>query len=325
LEENAGGGWSLIQNISATNRAISGKVSGTYSYRVKACGASGCGALSLNSNVVVTLPPGSAPTVSAPAANYSGNYTVSWSTVSVASGYSLQQAINSGGWSAVSSGAGTSYAFTGQAAATYYYRVQACNSGGCGPWSSTAATVVMLAPTSAPIVSAPASNNTGSYAVSWSAVSAATSYALEESTNGGGWTQIQNTSALSAAIGGKGDGSYSYRVNACNAGGCGPMSSTIGTSVTLPPSTPTNLTARYRVIVMPSYIKHTFTFTWASSAGATSYELQTSGGGVIYRGAAPGYQYEATGGPNTNITYRVRACGSGGCSEWSAYVPATGA
>jgi len=323
LEENAGGGWSLIQNTSATDRAISGKGSGTYSYRVKACSVDGCGALSSAASVVVTLPPATAPAVTAPSSNFSGSYTVSWSTVSGASSYSLQQAINSGGWSAVTSGAGTSYLFGSLAAATYYYRVQACNAGGCGPWSATATTVVTLAPTSAPTLTAPSSSNTGSFVVSWNAISAATSYLLEESANGGSWTQVQNSSAVSASISGKGNGSYSYRVRACNAAGCGPNSVSASTTVALPPGTPT-LTARYVVVVMPSYVRTNYTFTWTSSSGATSYELQTNAGLALYTGPATSYSYQGLGGPSSGTTYRIRACASAGCSAWSAYVSATG-
>ncbi len=73
-----------------------------------------------------------------------GNYTVSWSTVSLADYYTLQEDDNSSFTSPTTrySGSSTSYSVSGQANGTWYYRVQGCNGYGCGAWSNTKSTVV---------------------------------------------------------------------------------------------------------------------------------------------------------------------------------------
>ena len=66
---------------------------------------------------------------------------------------------------------------------------------------------------------------------------------LQEQLNGGSWVTIQTGSATSKALSGKGNGSYGYQAQACNAGGCGPWSSIGTTTVLLPPTAPENLSA----------------------------------------------------------------------------------
>ncbi|MDE2155715.1 MAG: hypothetical protein KGJ32_07480, partial [Xanthomonadaceae bacterium] len=89
-------------------------------------------------------------------------------------------------------------------------------------------------PASAPALSVPASSGTGSYTVSWGTVGTATSYTLQEQVNGGSWATLQSSSATSLAISGKGNGSYGYHVQACNASGCGPWSGTGTVAVAIP-------------------------------------------------------------------------------------------
>ncbi len=101
----------------------------------------------------------------------------------------------------VYAGAATSQAYSGVAAAVYGYRVRACNTAGCGPFSAVKS--ITRSPTAAPTVSTPAASLPGNYTVSWTAVTAATSYRLEEQVNGGGWAEVQNGSALSKAYAGK--------------------------------------------------------------------------------------------------------------------------
>ncbi len=73
-----------------------------------------------------------------------GNYTVSWSSVSDATGYILQEATNSDftGATTVYSGSNTSTNISDKAPGTYYYRVRASNAGGDSEWSNTQSVVV---------------------------------------------------------------------------------------------------------------------------------------------------------------------------------------
>jgi len=80
-----------------------------------------------------------------------GDYTVSWSAVSGATGYTLEEDDNAGFSSptAVYSGSGTSKSITGKDAGTYYYRVNASNASGSSDWSNVRS-VVVTAPAPGP-------------------------------------------------------------------------------------------------------------------------------------------------------------------------------
>jgi YD repeat-containing protein len=315
LQEQVNGGvFGTIQNTSATSRSISGKASGNYGYRVRACNSSGCGSYSATQTVVVTLPPSGVPTLTTPASNNTGSYTVSWTAVDAAVRYELQEQVNGGAFGTIQNTSVTSRSITGKATGSYGYRVRACNDGGCASFSSTQTTQVTLPPTGVPTLTAPATNNTGSYTVSWTSVSAATRYELQEQVNGGTWGLIQNTSAISRSITGKATGSYGYRVRACNDGGCASFSSTQTTQVTLPPTGVPTLTA-------PATSNNgSYTVSWTSVSAATRYELQQrkDGGSWSTIHNASGTSKAVSGLGNGTYDYQVRACNDGGCAAFSA-------
>ena len=148
---------SQIQDSSATSRSISGKGNGAYDYQVRACNVGGCGAYSTIQGVTVLLPPGSAPTLTAPSSTTVDNYTVSWTTVATASSYELQERFNGGSWSTIQNTSSTSRAISGKPNGTYGYQVRACNSSGCGSYSAISNVVVSVPqpPATAPSLSGP--------------------------------------------------------------------------------------------------------------------------------------------------------------------------
>lgn len=312
LEESANGGsWSVSYSGSAQSNAYSGKAAGSYAYRVRGCNPAGCGPYSGTGTVQAVYAPGSAPSLSAPATNTSGSYTISWSTVATTVSYNLEESSDGGSsWSGIASVGGTSAGVSGRGAGTYLYRIKACNAAGCGPYSGNASTQVIFAPTGAPSLSAPASAGVNGYTVNWSGVATASSYTLEESANGGGWTATQNANATSQAFSGKGNGSYAYRSKACNIAGCGPYSNTQTTVVdTSPPATPSFNSPSYRYL---SSGKGMFYLDWTASARATRYEVT---GAVSYSGPKTIVTLSKTGSVNS---VQVRACNENGCSAWSA-------
>ena len=131
----------------------------------------------------------------------------------------MQQQLNGGSWTGVQTSGATSYQASGKGSGSYGYRVQACNVGGCGPWSNTDVTTVLLAPAAPASIHVPASSS-GPIAISWSAAATATSYRLEQSVNGGTWSQVYASGGTSTTVTAPATGSYSYRVRACNATGC---------------------------------------------------------------------------------------------------------
>ena len=302
------GSWSTIHNAGGTSKAVSGKSTGTWNYRGRACNDAGCGGWSTTRSTAVTRPPTSAPTLTAPATNTSGAYTVSWTAVTHATKYQLQERLGTGSWSTVHDAAGSSKAISGKATGAWSYRARACNAAGCGGWSAQRSVEVTRAPTGSPTVTATTPTGTGAFTVSWRAVSDAATYDLQERTGSGSWARIQQGTARSRTITGKGPGTYQYRARGCNGAGCGPYSSAVSVALSLP-ATPTGLSVNGGDFFCE--------IGWSASTGATRYELQR-GGLEIYRGAQSSAYL--TSGCVASQAHQVRACNGVGCSAWSATV-----
>jgi hypothetical protein len=242
---------------------------------------------------------------------------VSWTAVTGASSYSLQQQVNGGSWTTIHSNGATSWSVSGEGNGTYAYRVQACNPGGCGPWSGTSTTTVDYPPSSAPSLSGGGTSNNGSYSLSWSAVATATSYTLQENANGAGWTTVQSSAATSWSTSGRGNGTYQYQVRACDSGGCGPLSNVVTETVALIPVAPSITSVTWSGITGKSRA----TVTWSTVANATSYSLRYQVGSttsVPYTGSATSYALTFFNEDGQVVTFSLQACNSTGCSPWSA-------
>lgn len=318
-EQVNGGAWSAAYSGSATSKGFSGKTNGAhYGYRVEGCNAGGCGPWSGTGTVAIAIPP-AVPT------NVYGNdevfnirsesITIVWDAVSGASRYDLE---NQTTGSIIYSGTGTS--FTPESGAPplpeYNFAVRACNPYACSGWVVAAIRDVTPAPTEAPTVTVTNGSSAGSYTVSWNSINHASSFALQEAVNGGAWGTVYSGNATSKAFSGKGNGSYSYRVQGCSDGGCGPWSTTATISVTDPPPAPTNVheteSGSYKVI----WLK----VLWDAVGTATRYEVKIDASDtIVYSGTATSYAI-ASGGiggdePDPHTAY-VRACNAGGCSVW---------
>ena len=310
-EQTNGGSWTTVQSGVALSWSASNRGNGTYSYRVRACNVTGCSPWSAIGTISVAIPP-PVPALTTPTSDSTGNYVVSWGGVTGATSYILQQQINGGAWSTVQNSAAASWSASGEVPGSYGYRVQACNSYACSTWSATSAVNEAIPVPGGP--NAPASNNTGSYTVSWGAVSGAISYVLQQQINGGGWSTVQGGASTNWNASGESTGSYSYRLQACNNYACGGWSATSTVSVSIP--VPSGLST-------PAYNNTgSYTVTWGGIGGASSYVLQqqVNGGAwsTIYSGG--GTSWSAGGEGTANYGYRVQACFGSGCSNWSAAV-----
>jgi hypothetical protein len=174
---------------------------------------------------------------------------------------------------------------------------------------------VSIVPTTSPTVSVPATNTTGCYTVSWSLVSGATSYVLQEKVGSGSFVAIGNDGSGALALCGKATGSYSYRAEACNAAGCGPVGSYSTVTVTLPPTVPTGVQVTRTVVGTTTY---NFTGSWAAVASATRYEV-LSGTTTAYSGPATSYILQSSTSTTLTGTYSVRACNASGCSVYVSF------
>lgn len=134
----------ITRNVSLTGRTV-----GTYSYRVYFVPTSSTGQPATGySNIkitVVTTPPGIPASISAPASDNDGAFTVSWGAASgTVISYELQQQVNGGSWVQIYSGTSLSEAVSALANSTYQYRVRACNSTGCSGYRTASNTTVVL-------------------------------------------------------------------------------------------------------------------------------------------------------------------------------------
>jgi hypothetical protein len=178
-----------------------------------------------SSAYVAPTAPTTAPTATVPATSQDGDYIVTWSAISGATSYRLEERIGTGSWSVIYSGGGRSYSFSDKPNGAYSYRVSACNAGGCGPVSATASIVVGLTPVGAPTLNMSTSQSTPSVSVTWTAVTNATNYVPEQSANGtSGWTSLGTYTGTSATATQPTATTYYYRVKACNSYGCSPYS-----------------------------------------------------------------------------------------------------
>ncbi|MBA0448335.1 RHS repeat domain-containing protein [Stenotrophomonas maltophilia] len=321
LQESANGGaWGQVHNAAGQSKAFSGKAAGSYSYRIRACNPVGCTGYSATASVAVVYPPVAAPSVSAPARSAPGSIGIGWNGVAGATRYTLQESSNGGGWVTLFDGNASSYATAARGVGSYGYRVAACNGAGCGPWSATATVAVIGAPTIEPVISAPGLVNVPQYSLSWSVPPNSESFVLEESANGGGWTVVHNGVGNSFGAS-RGNGSYAYRVRACNFAGCSLNSGVATVSVVLPPGATYLFEAQWLSSKTAPY-QIQCTVGWVASAGATEYQLEpASGGKTLYAG--PKTYVQSRNGTYCASSYRVRACNAGGCSEWSASFPVT--
>ena len=306
-EQQNTGAWTQIQDSNERSRSFSGRAAGTYAYRVRACNSGGCSAYAEIATVQAVYVPEVAPVLAAPVKSLSSSYTIGWSTVAHASSYQLEERLNGGAWVRIADAAAASSALSNRVQGSYEYRVRGCSSIGCGPYSSVALVQVVITPSAAPLINAPGSSSSGSYRVSWSGVDRATSYQLQEQVDGGAFNLLQNDGSQSREFGAKGNGTYGYRVSACNEAGCSGFSSTAFTVVSLPPPVP-DAPHLFNALYFYSDGNTTYQGGWTAVAGATRYEF--SGGCITTRTLC---SVTVRGSPRPTVV-TVRACNENGCS-----------
>jgi thermitase len=226
-----------VSNLITSQYSVSGRAPGTWYYRVLAHATGGDSAWS-NVQSVGVKP--NAPTLNAISnGSHQDAYLLSWSASATANSYTLQQANNASftGAQVHYVGSALQYQVTGQASGTWYYRVLASNQAGDSVWSNTQSTTVNDPPAGtpgAPTLSAISnSDGDGNYQVTWTSVSGATSYVLEQSWNP--WfsapTQIYSGASSPYTVTNQLEGTWFYRVRAVNATGSSPWSGTQSATV----------------------------------------------------------------------------------------------
>lgn len=309
-----------VYSGTATSSALSGRANGTYYYRVRACSTSAaCSGYRAGGNsLTVTLPPGVPPSISVPAGSISGSFTIGWGTsTGNVTAYELEEATNSSFTGAVLAytGTATSKAISGKGNGSYYYRVRACNTAAAcsGYRTGTNPTNVTLPPSVPGAASVPAYNYTGSYSISWGAsTGVVTAYELLENVTFGSETLLYSGTATSTSVAGRADGTYGYRVRACNTtAACSGYNATQGNGAVIyvdkiaptPPAS-VNMSAGYNL-----YWSGGSTDTAGSGAGSGvgSWRVYRNGS-HIGTSAQPTHSFQDPSPPaNVTLNYTVRS------------------
>ncbi|WP_444887291.1 fibronectin type III domain-containing protein [Microbulbifer sp. JMSA008] len=311
-----GGSWSRIYNSSGTKFNETGKSNGSYRYRVRACTSNMCSDYKTGGTLKVEKTPSTPSSITVPSYTSSSSVNISWATSSGATRYEVQQRKDNGSWSGnIYSGSSTSTTVSSLShGSTYRFRVRACNSTCSGYRESKDLEVYFR-----PGVPTPKLNTTtsldGKYTVSWNTKQFATSYQLVD----GSGSTLYNGSGLSKSFSGVSNGSYSYKVRACNAKGtCSNYSSLVtvkvdrAVGVPVASASPTN-SWDGKVKLSWSEVK---------KGGLTvEYQVVDSANKQLYRGTARSYQLSNL--QDGRHCYRVRALTSTDQSNYSPEACAT--
>jgi hypothetical protein len=258
-----------------------------------------------------------------PATSTTGTFQVSWGSSGAGVVYELQEdtASTFANAQTVYTGMSQQYTVTGKNNGTYYYQVRASNGAGASSWTTdtTGCTVTLTPPTAPSAVTVPMSSSTGNYVVSWTSVTGAWAYDLEEDTSPSftNPTQVYSGSTTSTSITGQADGIYYYRVRATNgAGQSGWTNGGNGCTVQRMVPGPIGF-----LTVPAASNTGNYSLVWGSVTSATLYELEEdtasdySGAVQIYRGGSVNFQ--VTGRSSGTYYYRVRAVNPVGSSVWT--------
>ena len=163
-----------------------------------------------------------------------GTFRIVWSAFPGATWYVAEQRRDNGAWEPSYSGDGEWYEVTDYSVGEWCFRVQAITATATSPWSTIVCTQVgdVAEPPGIPILSAISNpDQANSYWVSWTNVSGAAEYVLQEKWNWWDWSTVNSGSSVSFYASGKAEGNWCYRVRALNSVGTSDWSDLACTTV----------------------------------------------------------------------------------------------
>jgi len=307
----AGGTYDSVGTSATTSYTNTSLSSGTrYYYKVAAYNSGGIGNQSGNA-YATTLP--DVPTNVTATTNSVSSITVSWESVTGATGYYIYRSTTANGtYDSVGTSATNSYTNTGLSSGTaYYYKVTAYNSGGTGTQSSyTSVTTLPGMPTGVTAIA----NSVNSITISWEFVSGATGYYIYRNTTAGGTYDSVGISATTSYtnIDLSSGTAYYYRVAAYNSGGIGNQSNYASAALL---DAPAGVTAT-------ANSESNITVSWEFVNGATGYRIYrstTADGTYTQIGTSYTTSYTEAGSANTTYYYKVASYNNGGVGNQSSY------
>ncbi len=328
IETSVGGGaWTSLMCVggncatTATSWTPPSEMpNGEHRFRVSACNSYGCSEKVPVIVVVAACGDGSCinDLTITPSPSPNGLYTVSWPGIAGMQSYVLRERANGGSWVIVGTlGAAVRQwsPATAKPDGVYEYRIQGCGNasgGSCVHQGPINAVTVQRAPTAVPTPAVSPLNPTTTYqfTLSWSVLggtSSITYYKVEEERDGA-WQTLAEMTGSSLAIE-RPSGQYTYRVSACNIGGCGSPSANIVQQVRVPPPAPPALWITPEVSTDGSYMLYwnpvpeaaRFVIErWSGTAWQTVTQM------LPVNLASP--QFPVTSRPDGTDIYRVKSC-----------------
>jgi hypothetical protein len=309
-----GGAFTQIYSGTATSYAVNGLGDGSYVFRVKASLTGYVDSDYVTSGAcTVTLiiePPAS---ITVPATDYDGAFTVTWQASPTSSvSYVLEWSENGGLFTEVYRGTLLSRAFSGLTDGSYAFRVKAIRTGYADSAYQNGTCEVTLTSAAMPgsLSGLSESSTTGAFTVSWGAsATGGVTYKLERSLNGGSFTQIYSGTSTSYTVSGLTDGSYVFRVKATLTGHVDSAYQTSGTCVvTLTVAAPSSIT------VPETDLDGSFTVNWGASAtSSVTYVLERADNGgpfvQVYSGTLR--SFTVSGLAEGSYEFRVKAIRTG--------------
>ncbi|WP_444884100.1 fibronectin type III domain-containing protein [Microbulbifer sp. PSTR4-B] len=307
-----GGSWNRVYSSSGTSFPESSRSNGNYQYRVRACVSNICSGYKTGGTMKVEHTPSVPSSISVPSYTPSSSANLSWSASSGATRYELQQRKDNGSWSGnVYSGSATSRTVSSLShGSNYRYRVRACNTT-CSGYREGGDLIVSYRP-GVPTPSLSTKNSPdGKYTLSWNAMQFAAIYQVLDA-NG---SSIYSGSGLSKSFTDINNGTYSYKVRACNENkyACSDYSSLVTVKVDRDVGVPV------LSIDSAESWKGKLTLNWGKvdkGGLEVKYEVLDNTGKQIYLGTD--LKFTITNLSNGQYCYKVRALTS---SDQSSYSP----
>ncbi len=144
-ESKDNGSWvTLSSALTGVSYNRTGRITGSYLYRIRAYNASGWGSFRQSTAVTVLSPPDVPAVITVLAEQIvEGSIQITWSTSPTASSYTLQERRDANSWQNITTQSSSSlsrYRSDGD----YIYRVKACNISGCSNWQTSKSVAVRL-------------------------------------------------------------------------------------------------------------------------------------------------------------------------------------
>jgi fibronectin type 3 domain-containing protein len=295
-----------------------------YAYRVRACGPGACSAFS---NEAETATPPTAPSALTIGTVTSSSVQLGWTDNSATeTGFEVERSRAGGPFArvAIAGPDNTTFTDTGLDPGTVYtYRVRACNDGGCSDYAgdTDAETLPPPAPAAPSGLSATAVSSTA-IRLEWTDNSSdETRFEIQRRQGSASFVAVANVGESVTAYTDNGlepATAYDYRIRACHDSGCSAYTGASATTDDPPPPAPPSAlsataTSRDRIAV-----------TWSdNSDDEISFVLQRRGPGgddfsLLAELEPDTESYEDRISGEGTYTYRIQACGTHACSDFSA-------